>query len=435
VLPAVPLLTLGLAVGCGGDPRPVQAEGPPTGDWTACSDPHCRSQLLPEAWRRDPDAVTATLLDLDPLAQEAALRTLAAHEARALQQLCPQLRGPVADTCRKLVERPHLSMELPPDASTDVPTRQAPGPSGAHLPRPPTAGRADIHSAALLDALRACDAQPAGPARDECSFQAAEAWVRDGGMDHWAEGMAACATSGPFLLPCAQHLLNLATPPASPADAPTADAVATLAAAEQQLAGIVGPDLAPLYVDRLRAHWVAAAFRGADRVTGHLLDALPADGAPHVRMAAAWTLLLRPDADTPGVDAGLDALVASVETHLADRGPVLAEAGRNIAAELSKPADLWPADQGAAEALIPAVSCLGDGRRALGPSEREDLQIAVLEAAARLSPPAPRAVFLDGAAEGRSPIVRWTAVRLGRGVYGPEGWPAVGVPGPDAPPG
>ncbi|RME22857.1 MAG: hypothetical protein D6798_14785, partial [Deltaproteobacteria bacterium] len=239
-------MLFGLALSCAEPGRPDGS----VDDWTRCEDAACRAQLLPEAWRRDPEGVTRTILGLDPLAQEAAVRTLAAHEGPALQQLCPELHGAVGDTCHKLLQRPHLAMEVPPSAATvEIPTRPAPGPSGAHLPRPPTAGLADIHSEALRAALDACGAQSSsGTERDECIFQAAERHVQDGGMAHFAEGMAACAMAGRFVMPCAQHLLSLATPPASPADAPTAPSIAALAAAEEQLAAAVGPELAPLYV-------------------------------------------------------------------------------------------------------------------------------------------------------------------------------------------
>ncbi len=416
----------------------VACSGEPAGhDWTRCQDAACWGRELPAAWKADADAVKDQLRDLDPVAQEAALRALAAHFPQGLDGLCPELAPPADQVCQRLRERPHLAMQAPRSGNDPIPTRHAPGPSGAHLPRPPlpagTTGLESLAGTPVGQQAAACEGNSgSGPgAVGECRFQLAEALVREKGFHAWPQAMVLCESAVPFVMPCAQHVLSLAVPVASPSDAPGRKAISGLAQAEQFISQAVGPDLAPLYVDRMRAIWVATAFRSADDVTGHLLTALPPDAAPHVRMAAAWTLLLR---EGPR-DGSLDGLVAELERRLAITGPVLDEAPERAGSALSKPIDRWPEDGAVAEQSIPAVSCLGESRRALGATVQEDLQISILEAAARLEPPPPRTLFDDALQPTRSPVVRWTAVRLARALYGPQGWPEVPTPGADGPPG
>lgn len=95
----------------------------------------------------------------------------------------------------------------------------------------------------------------------------------------------------------------------------------------------------------------------------------------------------------------------------AEAAPLPERSARRADVPLRKYPDLWAHDQGEEEG-IPAAFCLGPGRRPLAPQESLDLQLVVLEAAARRRDPAPDSLWLDASRPERHEWVRWTASRI-----------------------
>jgi hypothetical protein len=396
------IVLLAMLAGCG--PEPVT-------DLAGCPDAACRQQRLLEDFDADPEATVAMLGELEPVEQEALVRSLAVARPDALEGSCAAAapRSPTWSICGRLKERPHLirgKKRAEPEATRP---RLAPGPDSQHPPVPALAGAEDLPAA--QDCARRFAALPKG--RDECVFQAAEALARAQGWRATPEVLTLCVGAGDFVHGCLHHSLATLMPPVPAADRAAPEDLTEALAALEALRSVVGPELADAYESFFWGLWTTHAFRHASHVDGRLLQVLPPEAQPHVRVAAAYRLL-----QLHGVESqpALEAWVEELGAALADAGS--ASPGSRHEVTLWKARDFWPDDmRKAGEHEIPAVFCMGPGRRALADDAGEDLRIALLEASARLEQP-PAAAFYAQVLDGQSSLtLRWTALRLLGALY------------------
>jgi hypothetical protein len=395
---------------------------PPSFD--ACDSPACRLERVEVAFAEDPQATLQALASLDPIEQEALVMTLVRAHPDRLELICDGAQeGGVGVTCSKIRERPHLSQAAPSATPPPrAPSRQAPGPSQRHPPVPTPATPA----AASCDALPACacegDALPGAGCealatevqRNECAFREAEALAQ---RCRWRQAdrvLWLCSRSQGFANGCLHHSVSLMLPDLPPAEgADTVDVERALQAVAA-LEAAAGPELAPLYRDFFWALWVGRSTHHARQVDGRLLQVLPAEALPHARASLAYEWLRRSPGDLAG---GLDAAVAAVAARLAEPGEPAP--GPRHEPTIWKARDFWPSDLFTArESQIPAGFCMGPGRRAVMADPGLDLEIAVLEAAARLPSPPPAGFFTAVVMDDQRPLVlRWTALRLTMGLF------------------
>ncbi len=367
----------------------------------------------------------------DPVERELTILQLVESAPGGTGDLCGMLPlGADQNRCNRLQERPHLWMEKParavsrsgPDGGLARPWPE-PGGDVAHpfadvgpalAQCPETHDRNACQEGEAFAAAREGDAAAVaarcagmvGPTwGQECIFNATEQLVMEWGCSRYPEAAGLCLEAGAFAANCQIHVVaRLAgQPQGAHRDATSWDDWArcgeTIDAAWRE----VDPDFTDSILAR---YWSDTSFRSVlDRptVSGALFDVLPADAAPHVRAAVAWQQLhLERDEDYT-----LEEWVERVAQRLADRSEVPLPDARGP--QYVKVADMWPRDR-EGEDSIPAQRYLGTGRRAWSQDVEVDLQICVLEAAARTSK-RPEPVLAEGA-RSEDPLVAWTAQRL-----------------------
>jgi hypothetical protein len=389
----------------------LMACSPAPGDALAlCGDAACRQQRLLGAFDAAPGETLALLGGLEPVEQEALVRTLAEQRPDALELGCDRLeRGsPAWSLCARSKARPHLVRGRKDPAAQGPPVREAAGPASRHPVVPPPRGAVPKDSAA------ACAERSSGlPASQaECLFQHAEALAQAEGWRASERVVALCVAAGDFVHGCMHHSLAMMLPPVPAADRVTSEDLIEATQALSALEAAVGEELAASYRSFFWSLWTLHAFRAAQRVDGRALAVLPSEAHPHVRMAAAfrWLQLERhPEPD-------LEAWTRTLEAALAQPGEP--RPGSRHAATLWKARDFWPDDlRAAGEQHVPAAFCLGPGRRPVSEDPREDLQLALLEASARLAAPPDAAFYADLVQRSESPLLRWTSVRLLGALY------------------
>ena len=224
----------------------------------------------------------------------------------------------------------------------------------------------------------------------------------------WLGGaLRLCAMTESLAPGCVHHVVAASFPDVPRADQAAPEDLETSMRVLANLRETVGTDLADLYTDFFWATWTAHSVQEVDAIDGRLLQVLPPEAVPHIRVALAWALLRERDRQ----DWALDALVDELEQRLADPGTPRAGSLRDVGDV--RPRDTWPRDlQGSDEDTIPAAFCMGVGRRAVSPEPRTDLAIALLEAAARLQHSAPPEFYLSVVGSDHPLWVRWTAARI-----------------------
>jgi len=391
---------------------PLLSCGPqPVSDLQACDDAACRQQHLLAAFDADPQDTVALLGDLEPVQQEALVRILAEQRPDDLEASCGAVAAgsPAWAICSRLRERPHLVRGKRGTAAEEQPTRTAQGPVSRHPPIPTAVADPPVAT------VQACAERFPGldAAQAECLFQAAEALA---GSERWratARVVPLCVAAGDFVHGCLHHSIATMLPPLPAADRAAPEDLTETLQAVDALATAVGEAHADVYASFFWSMWTAHSFRAAQRVDGRLLEVLPPQAEPHVRMAAAFRMLQLQGAN---LVPDLEAWTVALEAALADPG--VANPGSRHDATLWKSRDFWPDDLiRAGEQNVPAAFCLGPGRRAISSDPHEDLQLALLEASARLNRP-PAQDFYVGVVQGDgSLLVRWTAVRLLGALY------------------
>ena len=431
------LLAAGLAVAACGDGASPAPSPPatPTAAFAACgADLDCAGRVLVATLAQDPDTARALVETVPDPESRWMLVSRAIHaDPAAGAGLCGALRDPsLRSRCQKDTSRPHLYAQAP-RAATQPGQRDAPGPHASTLVlRPSTpspfadtpadaghcpddGSRTTCATALAQERVVAGDARAAAAAcrsiqssvrwRSECALQAAETHARVRGPPEAGDTVALCLMAGEWTGRCVHkaHLtLALRAPPAT-ADATgwqpalrTWTAMASAWASQPEA-------LQTVVEDHYWSTVLLRAYRVAHHPTGAPLSILPETAHPHVRAAAAWiTLRGRP------VPSSLAEAVEAVEATLEQTTPepdVPARADPHSAPRR----DFWADDQGT-EGTLPAVHYLGLSRRVLAPDLSDDLQVCVLEAAAR-SGERWRTLLEDGRSAS-SPLVVASAERL-----------------------
>ncbi|MFZ5475673.1 MAG: hypothetical protein ACOZNI_02760 [Myxococcota bacterium] len=394
----------------------------------------CKRDEALAAWRGDPSGTAGKVAAIADAEERAAVvLALAERFPGETRDLCQDLtEGMYRERCSRLNNRPHLRRAGEPKVR-EIPTRDAPGPATADLPRvafglvpAPPAGdpcgeavdRATCLEHAAAQASVAGDAPAAAgicalasdtKARDECTFQAAEAGLQKRGTPGWPDAARLCGAAGQFAEACAGHVIARVVPHVTGADAMTeAVAAEAIAAADLVRETVAAADAtaAPLWVDRFWAAWLSAAYAETGEVVGVPLALLPAEAVPHVHAAAARTWDMREHPDGP-LSARVDALAAA----LADRAPRPPDAPRAL--HFVKVESIWAKDA-PDERAIPTVYYLGGARRPVATDPRADLALCLLEAAARRA--SPDVALLKAAAADPTPEVAASAARLQRAI-------------------
>ena len=249
------------------------------------------------------------------------------------------------------------------------------------------AGRLD-----LID--RACAQLPEGSWRDECHFRAGE----EAGAHLRVElALSQCQLAERYRRFCITHM-TWRMRPWEAGEEPPPDASGWAELARSTLSEDVRADA----VDALRARYWFNRYVGTGSADPAAARAAPSAEAPHARGAWAIEWLRLAPAGTP-LTAAHDAWEGRTAPLT---GPVLLPARRVGRYDAGLPIP--------GETALPHVATFGDGRRIVGATEAEDIDVAVLEAwyflgAREASPIAP---WLDDPRR----AVRYTAFRIYRTV-------------------
>ena len=425
-------------IGCSDRPADSPAPQP------AASAEDASIQAVLDAAPRGTPAVAAAINGVtDPLLQVVAVTRLADQGALLTGELCQALDQPATRRrCFRFARRPHLTQD---DLSQPVREkgRPASGPPAALLApdpavestltgvpmsaqdcgeRPPD--ECHIHYARraagkgrVADAAGLCAAVTEERWRWECAFEAAERAARRGGGSGHLGMVELCLRAGTFRARCLQHGVRLLALTAPDANAP-AEAWAPIletAGSMETFWADRDPTFGAWQRQRLWSYATYHAYGATPHLTGAPLAALPDEAHPHVEMAAAYRLLADPTVAPDGTltNAGR-ALQAALDQPPAGDPP------ERPGARLHPPDPRWNIDNSDAEAEIPAMFCLGSGRRAAAPDPAVDRRITLVEAAARQDPP--RLDLVTAGTVDPDPLVTWTAARVAR-------WHAPGGPG------
>ncbi len=419
-----------------------------TVDLGACQSAACRSQSVLLAFDTHPTDTLAVLTGLQTVEKESLLRHLVTARPQDIELICGGLMapdGPGWGVCSRLRERPHLLHSKITLRDPERSTRPAPGPETRHPPSPssrletptdPTAPSAlpedcqpgwPCVTEVAIRQLNSTRPIPPGQAclegfvqeeklRHECLFRVAEALAEGKRWKAAEPVLRLCASTGSFVHGCLRHTISTLMPDIPAADTAEPKHLQESLKAIDALRDAVDPEFADLYGDFFWAIWTTQSLRLSKRIDSSLLQLLPPEARPHVHMAAAYELLRRID---PMQRTDLASLVDRLEGRLAaPRQP-----GRVVhhRATLWNPPDFWPDDlQEGFEQKIPAAFCMGVGRRPTSDIPHLDLELAVLEATARLPTQPPARFYLAVLNEHPEDLVRWTALRLLGALYPEE---------------
>ncbi len=415
----------------------------------ACQDQACRTAALLPAWAEDPTGTRSWLAGLeDPTVQATLIEGLALEHPDDAAALCRDLpEGAHARVrCERRVVRPHLEGRGKPIHQAGPRQQEAAaGPRSTTLPlldlEPPpwTLAAAAERDAALADceegeprlcarlvsrqqaesgdweaAGLACLAgdPDAGKAYAECLFQAAEVLAESQGATGLGPAMKLCSWSsfGPM---CVAHSLTLVGPEVPSAEQLTDEHIqATLDVVEAiRTASQAQPRLQANWVDRYWSSWTYSVYVNARAVDGRLLELLPAEAAPHLRVAVAARLMKDRDPATLEIEA----LAAELEQALAGRvepqpGPAVPRVRSLVT---NHRVQTWATDR-KDERPVPAAWVMGPARRAVSDDPAVEMRLCVLEAAAQLRSPPPASFFLAPVGDTEQDrLVRWTGARIG----------------------
>ena len=432
-------LVLGLTA-CGGTPQATTE---------SCQDAQCRQEAVVAAFGASPSQGVAAVAALpDDVEKSAAVARLMELHPSQISELCPALpEGKLRVRCQRTADRPHLweartkpietgqrvsggprSHRLAPEKARRSAVADVPGDLGICATAP------DPHTCAWA---RAMELGAQGKARDaaakcaaieiregsvqtwqaECRFSAAEAMIQGQGSQGYAGAAELCMSADRFQERCLIHLSRDLASRTPAADSKPAQALVGVVASADAIGRFWADDgAADKFVEHFWSVAMGYAFLRAESVSGDILDGVPARVRPHVHAAAAWRLM-QLDATPQSLQDWTGRLAAALERRVG-RPP-----GDDKAVHMPGLGNLWHAGT-AEDTDVRAVIYMGMGRRATSTEALVDQQIALLEAAARQSPPL-RGV-LDEGAEHPVAAVRWTAQRL----IGVGGLPAAVKQGP-----
>jgi hypothetical protein len=259
------------------------------------------------------------------------------------------------------------------------------------------------------EAAAACMAIPPSDTwRGECAFQAAESYVHTAPVDQVHKAVELCWLSSEWAGRCVDKVHQQFARRAPFAHAGAEDWSAmnrawhsmSLSWARQ------GESLQGIAEGAFWSTVLLSSYRLVDQPTGAPLDHLPEAAHPHVRAAAAWSMLRYRPEGTPTLAETTEALKAVLASR-----PDSTQTTPRTDPHAPPKGDYWAVDEGD-DGSLPATKLFGFSRRILAPDLDDDLQICVLEAAARTS-----SEWWPLIEEGRSsssPLVAATASRLSR---------------------
>ena len=155
-------------------------------------------------------------------------------------------------------------------------------------------------------------------------------------------------------------------------------------------------------MDRFWAMSLYASVSKSSGLSGDALEFVPRVAVPHLHASLAWAVATTWEG--PLKYGEIHAQVLAALSHRLDRAHSQA-----VVAVDELIADLWPVDRDG-EAHFSAISYLGSSRRTLARDTETDVGLCVLEAAARVSPPA--LDLLENARTLPDERLKWTAARL-----------------------
>jgi len=438
----LPRLALGGLLACNPPETP-----PPTGvsvdtwrAWQACDGAlPCRTTVLRTTLASN-SQMAAALVVHEPSPEARWLLVsgvIQADPARA-RHLCPALTDAgLKKRCEQDTSRPHLYAP-PPSRQTQPNQRTAPGPhsstlvihpgaASAHADAPPdpgtcTAGpdyascltelaRSRAGSGQVASAAGACRAiQGQARWRGECAMRVAETVAHTRPPTEAGSAIEMCLLSEEWVGRCVDkvHLVLARHAPPATADAagwqPVVQAWQSMSTTWQAQ----GETLHALAQDAWWATVVTRAYLLVDQTTGDPLDHLPDAATPHIRAAVAWSLLRTSPRSAPSLTEQTDRLDAALTARVTGTRP----AARTDPHSPPR-GNLWAVDE-RDDGTIPAAHYLGVSRRIVTDDRSVDLQLCVLEAAARRS--TRWHPLVDEAKTAASPLVQRTAARLAAGI-------------------
>ncbi len=434
-------LCVGLSVACGSTapvskPAPAGVDAASWSRWEGCAeDTTCKSGVMLDVLRRDA-AVAAVLVQSESVVE--VRWTLVTAAIRANPERSRSLCRVVGDAaleqrCQQQTSRPHLYAR-PPNEKPIPTARTAVGPPTATLVLrlndrsrftsvPPQPGNCSAGSTQIMclsqvasrlasdgkaeAAAAACMAiPPADTWRGECAFQAAEVFAQRCPAEQVDQAVELCWLSSEWAGRCVDKVHQGF---AQRAPSANGDAAAwapmkqgwhamSLAWARQ------GETMQAIAEGAFWSTVVTSAYRRVDTPTGAPLDHLPEAAHPHVRAAAAWAMMRF----QPGGGSSLAETTEALRAVLAAR-PEPSQTAPRPNPHSAPRGNYWAVDEGE-DGLLPATQLYGVSRRILAPDLDDDLQICVLEAAAR-NTKAWRPIIKE-ALSSPSPLVAETARRL-----------------------
>ena len=376
----------------------------------ACSDDPSPEPAPPLATLSADEAARLVQATDDPIERILLAERIIEAQPQRAADLCPHLpAGDAQRRCQAVAARPHLWTETTqplPDPRPAPPSAEV-----AALPSPEcpdsrldcVQARADEAALAgrLNEAVGRCRGLGEARWQQECAFRAAERLADRRGPEGYADSATLCAAAGSFEADCFSHLFGALTRTGPPAATPGWGVPRRNAAVLRAYWQERDPAFLRAALDRYWSDVLARAYGTTGQVTGDPLDAIPPQAAAHARSYAALRLMqLTPDT-AEDLAGWVAALGAALERRAISPTPPSPRPSIQVAP------DLW----GVADAPDrPSIIYLSTSRRAVSEDPQVDAVLAVLEAAARQSPP--RRPLLQEGQDHPAEVVRWTADRL-----------------------
>ena len=364
---------------------------------TACT----QDPSLEEMFAENPSSVYQYLSAVeDPLEKLSHIEQLSQIYPGQTEQLCDLIEESQAkEHCLSRSKRPHLWMKTKTPSNSPKQT-QSEAIDCTNQERQQCIQRLASQAAATNDiskALRICN-NAKDKWRDECLFVTAEESVRQKGARSYGNATELCLQAGEFSDNCQQHLIMQLAQSAPDADSRSDwESIFSAHNAIQSTWGWRDKETALRYQHRLWAESTGISFSGVNKITGNLLDIIPSDFHPHVYAAAARRLFQLEEANKHSLSEWSNLIQRKLEER--SNKPESVNQQRKF---LSVP-DLW-------EGTEQNINYLATSRRLTSKTPSIDIQICVLEAAAR-RPPVVMEILNDGAASSEE-LVQKTATRL-----------------------